>query len=151
MLTLYNFSAMGDLAIAGTGEETEVAVHLAAGATDTTIGQRVSFNPDDRETVPELSPVERAATRVAMAAAKQRGQRVGHLPYGWQLADDGRTLVVNDDEQGTLRLVRRLRGLGYAQLDIANELNRLGFRTRRGGPFQRSFIAQLLHRHPAVS
>ena len=93
----------------------------------------------------------RARTRAAMAAAKVRGQRVGHLPFGQQLADDGRTLVPNQGEQQTLALVRRLRRLGYAQADIATELNRLGFRTRRGGLFQRSFVAQLLQRHALVS
>jgi DNA invertase Pin-like site-specific DNA recombinase len=93
----------------------------------------------------------RARTRAAMAAAKARGQRVGWIPYGQQLADDRRTLVPHPGEQQTLELLRQLRMLGYAQADIASELNRLGFRTRRGGLFQRSFIAQLLHRHPAVS
>lgn len=89
----------------------------------------------------------RARTRAAMAAAKARGQRVGWIPYGTQLADDGRTLVPHPTEQETLALVRRLRTLGYAQRDIADELNRVGLRTRRGGTFQRSFVAQLLLRH----
>jgi DNA invertase Pin-like site-specific DNA recombinase len=91
----------------------------------------------------------RARTRAAMAAARRRGQRVGHLPYGSRLASDGRTLVPHPGEQEVLRLIRRLRRVGYAQADIADELNRLGHRTRNGGTFQRSFVAQLLQRHPA--
>lgn len=106
-----------------------------------------------RRILDAVSELERsliaARTRAAMREAKQRGQRVGHVPYGWQLAPDGRTLMRNDDEQGTLRLVRRLRAMGVAQFDIACELNARGLRTRRGGLFQRSFIAQLLQRHPA--
>lgn len=91
----------------------------------------------------------RARTKSAMAAARRRGQRVGHLPYGSRLASDGRTLVPHPGEQEVLRLIRRLRRVGYAQADIAAELNRVGHRTRTGGTFQRSFVAQLLQRHPA--
>jgi site-specific DNA recombinase len=90
-----------------------------------------------------------ARTRAAMAEAKKRGQRTGHVPYGMRLANDGRMLERDEGEQATLALVRKLRALGYAQRDIADELNRLGIKTRRGDAFQRSFVAQLLARHSA--
>ena len=91
----------------------------------------------------------RARTRAAMAAAKARGQRVGWIPFGMRVASDGRTLVMQDHEQQTLSLLRRLRASGYTQQEIADELNRRGLTTRGGGPFRRSFIGQLLQRHPA--
>jgi DNA invertase Pin-like site-specific DNA recombinase len=90
----------------------------------------------------------RHRTRVAMAAAKARGQRVGQIPFGMRLASDGRSLVPDDHERQTLRLLRQLRALGYTQQEAADELNRRGLTTRSGGPFHRSFVAQLLARHP---
>lgn len=106
-----------------------------------------------RRILDAVSELERsliaARTRAAMREAKARGQRVGRIPFGWQLAPDGRMLVLHDEEQQTLRLLRRLRALGYAQRDIADELNRRGIKTRQGGFFQRSFVAQLLTRHSA--
>jgi hypothetical protein len=56
-----------------------------------------------------------------MAAAKARGKRVGWIPYGQQLADDGRTLVSNNREQEVLATIRELGRLSYAQRDIAGE------------------------------
>jgi hypothetical protein len=66
-----------------------------------------------------------------------------------RLASDGRSLVPHDQERQTLRLLRQLRATGCTQQEIATELNRCGLTTRGGGPFRRSFVAQLLRRHPA--
>jgi len=90
----------------------------------------------------------RARTRAAMAAAKKRGQRVGWIPYGSQLASDGRSLLPNPDEQAILAEVRRLRLHGATMAGIAETLNQRGIRTRHGRPWQRSAIQQLLDRHP---
>jgi DNA invertase Pin-like site-specific DNA recombinase len=91
----------------------------------------------------------RARTRAAMAAAKARGQRAGHIPFGWQLAPDRRTLVISLEEQGVLAELRRLKARGYTLIDIASELNARGLRNRQGRPWRRQFVGQLLERHPA--
>lgn len=83
------------------------------------------------------------------AAKKNRGERAGHVPYGFQVAEDGRTLARHDDEQATLTLLRHLRSKGYTLAGIAAALNQRGVRTRRrNGPWSHQFVCQLLSRHP---
>lgn len=90
----------------------------------------------------------RHRTKVAMAAAKRRGQRVGQIPWGSSVADDGRTLVPNLDERAILAEIHRLRNRGRALHTIAEELNARGCRNRQNRPWLAGFIAQLLSRHP---
>ena len=90
----------------------------------------------------------RARTRAAMAAAKKRGQRVGRIPFGMALGDDGRTLVPNLEERAVLAEIHRLRSRGYALFSIAEELNARGWRNRQNRPWLANFIGQLLSRHP---
>ena len=90
----------------------------------------------------------RARTRAAMAAAKKRGQRVGQIPFGMALGDDGRKLVPNQDERAVLAEIHRLRNRGYALFTIAEELNARGWRNRQNRPWLANFIGQLLSRHP---
>ncbi len=89
----------------------------------------------------------RARTRAAMTAAKQRGQRVGRIPFGHRLADDGIHLAPDPEEQALLREIWHSRRCGYALTSIAEALNARGLRNRQGRPWQRSFISQLLERH----
>jgi DNA invertase Pin-like site-specific DNA recombinase len=91
----------------------------------------------------------RARTRSAMAVAKQQGRRVGHVPWGHSVGDDGRTLVPNAEERATLAEIRQLRRSGYPLLSIAADLNERGLRNRQGREWKPSFISQLLDRHPA--
>jgi DNA invertase Pin-like site-specific DNA recombinase len=90
----------------------------------------------------------RARTRAAMAAAKKRGQRVGQIPFGMALGDDGRTLVPNPEERAVLAEIHRLRNRGYALFSIAEELNGRGWRNRQGRAWLPNFVAQLISRHP---
>jgi DNA invertase Pin-like site-specific DNA recombinase len=90
----------------------------------------------------------RHRTRVAMAAAKKRGQRVGCIPFGMALGNDGRTLVPNHDERAVLTEIHQLRNRGYALFSIAEDLNSRGLRNRQNRPWQANFIGQLLSRHP---
>lgn len=90
----------------------------------------------------------RARTRAAMAAAKKRGQRVGRIPFGMALGDDGRTLVPCPEERAVLAEIRRLRSRGLALISIADELNDRGLRNRQGREWKPGFVGQLLDRHP---
>lgn len=92
----------------------------------------------------------RQRTRAAMAVAKQQGRRVGRVPFGMALGDDGRTLVPNLEERAVLAEIHRLRNRGYALFSIAEELNARGWRNRQNRPWQANFIGQLLSRHPVV-
>ena len=75
-------------------------------------------------------------TADALRAKRTRGERFsGHVPYGFALAPDGRTLTVNSDERRMLKLMRECRAAGFTWQGMADELNRTGFRTRRGTPW----------------
>jgi DNA invertase Pin-like site-specific DNA recombinase len=106
-----------------------------------------------RRILDAVSELERALiasrTRAAMAEARKRGQRVGRIPFGHRLADDGVHLVLDAEEQAILREIHFWRTRGYALTTIADELNSRGLRNRQGREWRRSFVGQLLERHPA--
>ena len=94
----------------------------------------------ERETI-----VER--TRGAMAFKRSRGERIsGRLPYGSDLAADGRTLVANPAEHEVLARIRARRDAGLGPGPIARELNALAVPTKGGGPWSPSTIRSLLSR-----
>jgi DNA invertase Pin-like site-specific DNA recombinase len=88
-----------------------------------------------------------ARTRSALAAAKARGRRTGHLPYGWKLASDNIHLERHAGEVAVLRTIHQLRDKGWALISIAQQLNEAGVGTRHGRPWSRQAIQQLLDRH----
>lgn len=88
----------------------------------------------------------RARTKAALAAKKARGERVGGIPLGWQLAPDGRRLVPREDEQRVLDVLHTLHAASGNLSAVADELNRRGFRTRRGGRWYRQYVALQLAR-----
>ena len=59
-----------------------------------------------------------------------RGERIGRVPYGFDLAADGVQLVENQDEQRVLHLVAELRAAGYSLRAIADELTTRGIQTK---------------------
>ena len=71
-------------------------------------------------------------TTMAMAWKKSQGQRVGKVPYGFDLDAAGITLVRNDAEQRVLELVAELRGSGWSLRKIADELTERGIPTKEG-------------------
>jgi DNA invertase Pin-like site-specific DNA recombinase len=83
-------------------------------------------------------------TREALGHKKAAGQRVGTVPFGFALAGDGCTLVPNAAEQQINGLLASLRAAGYTLQAIADELNRQGFRTRRGSAWQVRTVHHLL-------
>ena len=73
----------------------------------------------------------RERTRSAMAVKKSNGQRIsGRIPYGFNLADDGRTLVENPDEQAVIEEIRAMRSTGNKLKQIANALTDRGVPTK---------------------
>lgn len=65
----------------------------------------------------------KSRTKAALKAKKDRGERVGHIPFGYQLAADGIQLESNKAEQDILRQMRELKESGLSIRDIAKELN----------------------------
>lgn len=86
-------------------------------------------------------------TTMAMAHKRSRGERLGQVPYGYNVAADGITLEQNSAEQQALGLIRELKGLGMTLRAIATELNRRGVVTKSGGTtWKHTTVASILAR-----
>lgn len=72
-------------------------------------------------------------TSTAMAHKKSKGERVGTIPFGFRLLDDGRTLVRDEKEQGIIELLELFRESGHSYGKIADILNRKSVPTKKTG------------------
>jgi DNA invertase Pin-like site-specific DNA recombinase len=86
----------------------------------------------------------RARTRAALAQKKARGERVGGVPYGQRLADDGRSLVTCPREAATVALALELSREGLPLRGIAARLASAGHVARSGKPFGPQSVANML-------
>lgn len=81
-----------------------------------------------RRMVDAFSEYERliikARTKAALKEKKNRGQRCGHVPFGYRLSADGVHLEVDPVEQGILGQMKELRQNGFSIRDIAHEMNK---------------------------
>ena len=68
----------------------------------------------------------------AMAHKKAQGQRVGTVPFGYDLAADGITLVENADQLKAIELIHSLKEKGYSLRAIAEALDAAGIPTKDG-------------------
>lgn len=88
-----------------------------------------------------------ARTRAALRAKARRSERVGQVPIGRRLRDDGRTLDVDEAEEAAVARILQLRRDGWSLGRIADELTADGVPTKRGGrAWRKSTIHSLLRR-----
>ena len=97
----------------------------------------VSVSQWEREAIGER-------TRDAMQHKRANGERVGTVPFGHRTAADGFHLEADPAEQSILSRIRELKAAGCTTRQIADELNRQGFTTRRGTAWRFQYVAQLL-------
>ena len=71
-------------------------------------------------------------TCAAMQHKKSKGERVGKVPFGYDLSADGITLTPNEREQESLAIIKELRANGYSLRRIADELTSRGIETKGG-------------------
>ena len=92
--------------------------------------------------------LSREPTRSAMAVKKANGQRVGAVPYGFHLADDGLTLVPNEREQAVIADIRAMRAIGTTLQGIANRLSEQGVptKTSKSDRWTHQAVARILKR-----
>jgi DNA invertase Pin-like site-specific DNA recombinase len=84
-------------------------------------------------------------TKEALRHKIRNRERVGKTRFGFDLADDGCTLIPNDSEQATIRLMHQLRNDGFTLRQIAAELTRRGIPTKEGlTTWKHSAIAYIL-------
>lgn len=89
-------------------------------------------------------------TTAALAHLRGQGRRVsGRIPFGFDLGDDGKSLVENPDEQKALRVIDRLRDEGLSLRGIAAELGRRGIATKMGAPWAAETVRKILTRKVA--
>ena len=90
---------------------------------------------------------ERIGERVSdMHAVKRaRHERVGHVPYGMQLAEDGRSLISNDHESAVIQRVLDMRSRGHSIASIAGALNADGV-PARGKKWHPTSVARIASR-----
>ena len=65
----------------------------------------------------------KSRTKAALQSMKREGKRVGHIPFGFKLAQDGVYLEESPEEQDILRQMSELRSEGLSIRDIAKALN----------------------------
>ena len=71
-------------------------------------------------------------TSAALCLKRANGQRVGTVPYGFDLADDGTMLVENPTEQAVIQDIRAQRAAGKKLEQIAAALTERGVPTKTG-------------------
>jgi len=74
----------------------------------------------------------RERTRSAMAVKRGNGQRIGTVPYGSDLAEDGTTLLPNEAEQAVIGEIRTMRSARWTLERIAAALTDRGVPTKTG-------------------
>ncbi len=71
-------------------------------------------------------------TTTALRHKKAQGQRVGEIPFGYDLAADGITLTANTAQLEAIELINSLRAEGLTYQAIADELTARGIATKKG-------------------
>ena len=97
----------------------------------------VSVSQWEREAIGER-------TRDAMSHKRAKGERIGTVPFGFRMAEDGTLLEEDPAEQDVLGRIRQLKAAGRTMREIADELNRQGYTTRRGTAWRFQYVAAAL-------
>src|ERR1700730_1090161 len=83
-------------------------------------------------------------TRDAMRHKRSNGERVGNIRFGYRLAPDGVHVEPEPTEQTAIAAIRELRAEGRALRRIAMDLNRRGWRTRKGSEWRLESVARVV-------
>jgi DNA invertase Pin-like site-specific DNA recombinase len=83
-------------------------------------------------------------TREALQYKRANWERVGTIPFGYRLAEDGVHLEADEDEQALVAQLRALRAQGRSLRQIADALNAAGWTTRRGTAWRFEYVARVL-------
>ena len=93
----------------------------------------------ERETIAER-------TSDALQYKIRNGERCGKVRFGYDLAEDGKSLVPNAVEQEAIRLMHELREAGESLRAIADALNLRGVATKQGGVWKHTTVKGILER-----
>jgi len=85
-------------------------------------------------------------TRDVLQHKKAKGECVGQVPLGFELAADGVHLAPNAVEQDKLTRIHALRATRRSYRSIADTLNAEGVTTRKGTAWRHQYVAHALRR-----
>lgn len=85
-------------------------------------------------------------TRTAMRFKAAQGQRVGTVPFGFDLDGDGISLIANFAEQQAIQIISEMRASGESLRKIAAELTRRGISTKVGNAWTHSTVQRIVNR-----
>lgn len=83
-------------------------------------------------------------TTTAMQFKKAKGERVGSIPYGFDLSADGVTLIENAAEQAVISEAKELHRAGLSLRKIAVALDKRGLTARNGRAFAASQVQRMV-------
>jgi DNA invertase Pin-like site-specific DNA recombinase len=83
-------------------------------------------------------------TKTALQHKKRAGERVGSIPYGYQLGADGVMLQEDAAEQEVISAVLKYRAAGLGFRLICQRLAKDGFTARSGGIFYPQTVARII-------
>lgn len=83
-------------------------------------------------------------TQDALTYKKEKGERLGTIPFGYTVDDDGKTLIRDEGEQGIIATIHILRRDGLSMQKIANQLNTDGLLTSKGREWKYQYIYNVL-------
>lgn len=86
----------------------------------------------------------KSRTKAALGAKKARGERVGHIPFGYQLGPDGKKLEPSELEQNILKQMKDLRADGFSIREIAEEMNSRGAFNRGESPWNHASVHRIM-------
>lgn len=92
--------------------------------------------------------MERGQIKIRCSSGREKhraeGKRIGEIPFGWTLDTDGETLIEVAEEQQAIILVHDLRSQGQTLQQIANRLDELGYKPKKGGAWTTNVIHKIL-------
>jgi len=101
---------------------------------------RIAISQGEREVIGER-------TRDSLSYKRKNGQRVGAVPFGFDLdPTNPKGLIPNEAEQATLARIRELRGGGRSYRAIADELTRVGIKSKNGGAWSAMVVSRICKR-----
>lgn len=86
-------------------------------------------------------------TAAALEQKKAQGEHIGGVAFGYRV--EGTELVQVEAEIKAIELAKELRGQGWTLQAIAEELNRQGIPTKRGGKWQHVQVKRIIERGAA--
>jgi len=83
-------------------------------------------------------------TKAALQFKKTKGERVGAIPFGYELAANGVSLIENTEEQEVINVAKELKASGLSLRAVSAELTERGYTARNGRNFQATQIQRML-------